>query len=78
MFTCSGFGGITSTRTVGVFGILELALTATWPLPKLGQEKHAARLCLSIFPELLGTLLSLYPFHAVNLALADSPGNCLM
>lgn len=37
-------------QTCGVFGILELALTATCPLPKLGLEKHPATLSLSIFP----------------------------
>lgn len=37
-------------QTCGVFGILELALTATWPLPKLGLEKHPATPSLSIFP----------------------------
>lgn len=75
---CSAFGGTTCTKTCGVFGILELALTATRPLPKLGLKDILQAFLFQYFPELLGTLLSLYPFQAVNLALADRPGNCFM
>lgn len=76
--SCSGFDGITCTDKDlwGVWGFGGCS-TAIWPLPNLGLAKYLATLPLSIFSELLGTFLSLYPFNVVNLALADRPGNCL-
>lgn len=58
--------------------------TSAWPLPNLGLEKYLVSLYFLYFfflflsSELLGTFLSLYPFHVVNRVLADSRGNCFM
>lgn len=54
---------------------------------KFGVGKVSCNLVFVVFfflflfffsSELLGTFLSLYPFHVVNRVLADSRGNCFM